>query len=113
MLQAIFLSCGFDGVEGDPSEAGTRLTERFFGSVASRAAAVAPVVATLQGGYLPEAVAACGRAVIEGLRNPGRPAEILVEDGDTAAAAKVARRLHAAEPGEWWEVGRSFEHGCG
>ena len=63
----IFLSCGFDGLAGDPTMANTNFTPAWYGRMAAACASISPVVATLQGGYLAEGVAQAGVAVIAGL----------------------------------------------
>ena len=110
----IFLSCGFDGMAGDPTESGCCLTPAFFGAVAAACAECCPgkVVATLQGGYQAEELAAGTTAVMQALagkRSPPPP----VPESETLKAHMA--RLEAAldDPQRWWDVGKSFDHGCG
>jgi hypothetical protein len=50
----VFLSCGFDGIAGDPTEPGTRLTPRWFGRVAEACTRVWPEGGEGEGGDVGE-----------------------------------------------------------
>ena len=108
----LFLSCGFDGIEGDPTEAETLLTPPWFGRVAEACVGLGvPVVATLQGGYLAEGVGAAAESVLGVLA--GRAGAAEVGSGSVERAEEVVAAVEAAlEDREgWFSVDRSFNHG--
>eukprot|EP00656_Telonema_subtile_P006231 TRINITY_DN12859_c0_g1_i1.p1 TRINITY_DN12859_c0_g1~~TRINITY_DN12859_c0_g1_i1.p1 ORF type:complete len:409 (-),score=53.62 TRINITY_DN12859_c0_g1_i1:318-1544(-) len=105
----IFLSCGFDGVANDPTLAGTVLTPNWFGSVAAACAGIAPVVATLQGGYVAEQVQACAEAVVAALQGDWATEPPSVTEEDLLEAEAIATRLRDSDG--WWDVEQSFAHG--
>lgn len=121
----VFLSCGFDGITGDPTEAETRLTPGWYGHVAAACAAHAPVVATLQGGYLADAVAEAGRgvlaALVGGAGGAADPVAAVAAAagagvGEVGTSAGVAALVEAVEgkltdSEGWWQVEQSFNHG--
>ena len=110
----IFLSCGFDGIAGDPTEAETRLTPAWYGRVASACITHAPVVATLQGGYLADAVAEAGQRVLAALA--GEDAPELAPSSTQAYSTAVTELVEEVEAklqdsAGWWSVEQSFNHG--
>ena len=109
--ELIFVSCGFDGVAGDPTEAETRLTPAWYGRVVSACITHAPVVATLQGGYLADAVAEAGRHVLAALAGVGP--ELAPSHTHSTAVAELVETVEGKlqNSDEWWGVERSFDHG--
>lgn len=107
----IFLSCGFDGIAGDPTEAETRLTPPWYARVASACVAHAPVVATLQGGYLAGAVAQAGQGVVTALAGADQALTPVLASGD--AVVKLVEGIEAILENSdmWWPVEQSFNHG--
>jgi len=64
----VFISLGFDGMEGDPTESGVKLTEGFYArAVQNVKRTCSKVVVTVQGGYQPEKLADAALAVLEAL----------------------------------------------
>lgn len=119
----IFLSCGFDGMAGDPTKAGCNLTSAFYAAVATECTALCPerVVVTLQGGYQASAVADASMAVLKALTprkadvgsSASQQAAIRIE-GHLAPpmAARLASVAAAVEGSPAWGVRQSFDHGC-
>ena len=105
------LSCGFDGVAGDPTEAETQLTPSWYGRVASACKIHAPVVATLQGGYLASAVAEAGQHVLAAL--VGSDIELPPSHDPSTAVAELVEAVESKleNSSAWWPVEQSFNHG--
>ncbi len=109
----IFLSCGFDGVAGDPTEAETTLTPAWYGQVASACITHAPVVATLQGGYLAGAVAEAGQRVLAALAGVAPEVAPSRTHAYSTAVMELVEAVEAKleDTDRWWSVEHSFNHG--
>ena len=109
--QMIFLSCGFDGMLGDPTGANMLFTPDFYGRVAAVCAEICSVVATLQGGYNAENVVhgtqSVLRALYSGLEQPADSTDVAAVD---FVPIRAIQKKLGDEPG-WWELEASFEHG--
>ena len=110
----LFLSCGFDGIEGDPTEAETLLTPPWFGKVAEACVGLGvPVIATLQGGYLAEGVALAAESVLGALAGVTGGDDGAVASGSVERVEAVVLAVEASleDRAGWWAVDTSFNHG--
>lgn len=107
----LFVSLGFDGLQGDPAGAGIQYTAAFFEHAVEACCALCPrTVCTLQGGYQPDDMAEAVAAVLRVLagRPPSRDLSGTPSKEFQEAVAGLGRKLH--DPTLWWSVGRSFDY---
>jgi acetoin utilization deacetylase AcuC-like enzyme len=107
----IFLSCGFDGMLGDPAGANMLLTANFYGQVAAACAKMCSVVATLQGGYDAENVCQGTESVLRALYGDWEGPVASAEAGAVDMGAIRAIEAKLGDESGWWELETSFEHG--
>lgn len=109
--ELLFLSLGFDGLDGDPTGAELRYTSSLFEQAAYSCREVCPrLVCTLQGGYLPEAMADAVGGVLR-VVNGQAPAHPLPEKVGSGFEAHVQALKKALEDkGKWWSLQRSFTY---
>ncbi|CAE7881317.1 uvrB, partial [Symbiodinium microadriaticum] len=106
----LFLSLGFDGLEGDPS-ASLRYSADLFAACAARARQCCRrVICTWQGGYLPEATADAFTGAIRALAGAD-PAEVsmqpLLPDFEEYCSQIQGKLL---DESMWWSVEQSFDY---
>eukprot|EP01052_Picozoa_sp_SAG31_P007202 SAG31_NODE_340_length_17466_cov_5.689987_8_plen_494_part_00 len=114
--------CCHTGVMHRTMFKGVRLTPQWFQRVAAACKAEAPVVAVLQGGYLPYGVAEAAQFVLAGLcgdtvgfvsstgSSPDHE-EVVPEGGIFAAEYIEAVEARLDDRAAWWDIDTSFDHG--
>ena len=110
----IFVSLGFDGISGDPTDSGIQCSEAVYAHIVADCQAVCRrVVCTVQGGYQGERMARAIAGVLDTLITGQAPAALSPDPPllpDTQAHIDGVRR-ELANPKLWWTVNQSFDHG--
>jgi len=108
--ELLFLSLGFDGLRGDPSQAGLNYTDALFQHVAARCRSICMrTLCTLQGGYLTQEMAAAVGGVLRVLAGEPPAAALDARPLDKGFDAQVqAFRRLIPDKLTWWSVQDSF-----
>lgn len=104
-------SLGFDGLAGDPSEAQLKYSALLYEHiVAACCSQCRSVVCTLQGGYLPDALAEAVEAVVRVLSGQPPSAALAGDVGPGFAAHLEQVKRDLDDQSNWWSYEKSFDY---